>query len=137
MELYATSIENFDQGVPEMMAEAEDGGITIFSIMGLPPAEALEAMYAKGDRYAAVLLSVEARMWAFGKDGQSESEGPVDAAVVHYADRTGRTWGATRRFIRIAEGNVKWIDPGPVLMPEEGTTGLIPESMARLVAADI
>jgi hypothetical protein len=134
-EMYHSNIEDFDQGAPMMMAEEEDGSLTIMQIVGIDVRDALKAMALQGERYKAVLLSNEARMWTYDSDGNSKTEGAVDAAVFTYCDRTGRNWGAIRQFVRFAEGNVRWISDLEEMPP--GAVGAVPEGLARLVSADI
>jgi hypothetical protein len=134
-DFYHSLIEDFDQGAPMMMAEELDGSITMFQIVGIDVRDALTAMAEGGERYKAVLLSNEARMWIYDSDGNSQTEGAVDAAVFTYSDQTGKTWGAIRQFVRFAEGNVRWITDLEE-MPT-GAVGAVPEGLARLVSADI
>lgn len=128
-EQYRGNIEDFDQAAPMMLCENEDGTLTVYQLMGVPVRDALRAMASRGERYRAILLSTEARMWAY-TNGEAETEGPVDAAVFNYADHTGRTWLATRQFIRISKGKVRYL--GDLKLAPPGGEGAIPEQLSRL-----
>lgn len=128
-EMYRGVIEDFEQAAPMIMAE-RDGAMTVYQLIGPEVRDVLRSMADQGERFDAVLLSVEARMWRY-EGGVAVTEGPVDTAVFQYADRDGKTWMATRQFARLSVGNIKWL--GDLTMEPEDSEGAVPEGLARLV----
>jgi hypothetical protein len=108
LEMYRPNLEQFEQAMPILVVDDGDA-VNFATIVGVEVPYALDQMVLNGDRYQAVLMSAEARITAYDLEtGLAETEGPVDAAMFTYADRTGKYWAATQRFMRV-NGKVTYI----------------------------